>query len=91
MRQVLHTIDGCRHGGGVMIDDELAAEIQRRAELVARVVARHQDDETTDMPVDMRGPCSSSGYCGCNCRPCLGGIHRCGHRKGCHKQCRSLL
>ena len=31
--------------------------------------------------------CNSTGYCGCTCRNCLGGRHRCGHRKGCHKNC----
>jgi hypothetical protein len=31
--------------------------------------------------------CASSGDCRCNCRNCRFGIHRCGHRKKCHKQC----
>lgn len=71
-----------------MITAELAEEIAHRQELVARVVHRHQD---VDVPVEMRGVCEYSGWCGCRCTPCRVGIaHRCGHRKGCHKNCRSL-
>lgn len=58
-----------------------------RREAVARVVARYPVGE---VPVDMRGVCESSGYCACRCAGCLGGRHQCPHRRGCHKNCRSV-
>jgi hypothetical protein len=71
-----------------MITDELAAQIRRRNELIAQVVARYTGGEA---PVEMRGPCKYSGYCGCKCTPCrVGTRHNCGHSKNCHKMCKSL-
>lgn len=72
---------------GGQADDELAAAIQHRAELVAQVVARHQEG---DAPVEMRGVCEYSGWCGCRCRDCLGGRHPHPHKRDCHVGCRGL-
>ena len=70
-----------------MIADELAQEIAERQELIHQVVARHQGEAPVAIA---KGPCESSGYCSCRCKRCLGGRHMCGHRRNCHKACKSL-
>jgi len=70
-----------------MIAAELAAAVQRRNEVIAEVVARVNDGEAV---AGLGRVCESSGYCGCRCRNCLGGRHKCGHRKQCHVMCKSL-
>lgn len=75
-----------------MINADLAEQFSRRADLVAQVVARHHQDVevVSDVLAEMRGACESSGYCGHRCAQCLRGIHRCGHKRGCHVLCKSL-
>jgi hypothetical protein len=69
-----------------VISDELAQAVARRGEMIAQAVARHGDPGAG--PVMAAAVCPSSGYCDCRCGPCLNGQHSCGHRKGCHKNCK---
>ena len=63
---------------------ERQATIQALAERVPELFGH------PDVVAEVAGRvCASSGYCGCNCRACLRGIHQCGHRKQCHKNCAS--